>query len=277
MGHGRDRPRSTPPRGSTDATPPDPDPYLPGHGDPRFTVRHYDLALDYRLTTNALRAVATLTVAALEPIDTLTLDLHGLAVRKVRVDGTLAKHRHTGSRLVVRLPDPLPAGATATVRVSYAGRPAPVDGPHGEAGWEELADGILVASQPYGSPSWFPCNDRVSDKATYHVAVTTESDYTVVVTGEGSKPRREAGRRRWTFEQQPRRWRGIWRRFGKAMWPPCTGTGGQGRRARPDSRGVLFRRAASHAACWGRGASQCTWQAQNSFAGEQESFLGNRR
>ncbi|MEI2731067.1 MAG: M1 family metallopeptidase [Dermatophilaceae bacterium] len=201
MGNGRDRRRSAPPPTVVPPRPADADPYLPGHGDVTFAVRHYDLALDYRLTTNALRAVATLTVDALEPIDTLTLDLHGLTVRKVRVDGALARHRHTGSRLLVRLPEPLAPGVGATVRVSYAGRPVPVEGPHGEAGWEELADGALVASQPYGSPSWFPCNDRVSDKATYRVAVTTESDYTVVVTGQGSKPRREAGRRRWTFEQ----------------------------------------------------------------------------
>ena len=86
MGNGRDRRRSAPP--PTVAVPPRPadaDPYLPGHGDVTFAVRHYDLALDYRLTTNALRAVATLTVDALEPIDTLTLDLHGLTVRKVIV------------------------------------------------------------------------------------------------------------------------------------------------------------------------------------------------
>ena len=41
-----------------------PDPYLPGHGDLRYAVEHYDLALDYRLTTNRLDAVATLRVVA---------------------------------------------------------------------------------------------------------------------------------------------------------------------------------------------------------------------
>lgn len=188
--------------GGTGTLPRDPDPYLPGHGDPRYHVEHYDLALDYRLATNALRAVATLTVVGIEPTDTLALDLHALTVRKVRVDGAVVRHRHTGSRLVVALPVPLPAGGQVTVRISYAGRPGCVDGPHGPAGWEELADGVLVASQPDGSPSWFPCNDRVSDKSTYRLQVSTESDYTVVATGTPAKPRREAGARRWTFEQR---------------------------------------------------------------------------
>ena len=42
-------------------------------------------------------------------------------------------------------------------------------------GWEELTDGVLVASQPSGAPTWFPCNDRPDDKATYRIRVTTEN------------------------------------------------------------------------------------------------------
>ena len=56
-----------------------PDPYLPGHGDLRYTVEHYDLALDYRLTTNRLDAVATLRVVAREATDTLRATYQRLA------------------------------------------------------------------------------------------------------------------------------------------------------------------------------------------------------
>jgi aminopeptidase N len=42
---------------------------------------------------------------------------------------------------------------------------------------------VLVASQPTGAPSWFPCNDRPDDKATYQVQVTTASQYRVVANG----------------------------------------------------------------------------------------------
>ena len=50
---------------------------------------------------------------------------------------------------------------------SYAGHPRPLPARHlGDVGWEELTDGVIVAGQPHGAPSWFPCNDRPDDKAT---------------------------------------------------------------------------------------------------------------
>ncbi len=50
-------------------------------------------------------------------------------------------------------------------------------------GWEELDDGVLVASQPTGAPTWFPCNDHPRSKATYRIAVECDSPYAVCVTG----------------------------------------------------------------------------------------------
>ena len=32
-------------------------------------------------------------------------------------------------------------------------------------GWEELDDGVLVAGQPSGAATWFPCNDLAAQKA----------------------------------------------------------------------------------------------------------------
>ena len=69
--------------------------------------------------------------------------------------------------------------------MKYAGAPRPlVERHHGDAGWEELADGVIVAGQPHGAPTWFPCNDRPDDKASYSITVTAAADYTVVANGE---------------------------------------------------------------------------------------------
>ena len=57
------------------------------------------------------------------------------------------------------------------------------------------ADGVLVASQPVGAPSWFPCNDHPADKASYRIAVTTAAPYTVLATGVLTARRRAAGTR----------------------------------------------------------------------------------
>ena len=77
--------------------------YVPGHGDRRFAVRHYDLELEYKVTTNHLAGTATLTVRALEELSELALDLFGLHVGKVTVDGRPpARYAQRDAKLVVR-------------------------------------------------------------------------------------------------------------------------------------------------------------------------------
>ncbi|MDO5535615.1 MAG: M1 family metallopeptidase [Propionibacteriaceae bacterium] len=179
-----------------------PDPYLPSHGDSRYGVEHYDLALDYRLSTNRLDAVATLTVRAREPLTEVRLDLSGLHVNKVTVDGKRPKkYTHSARVLTVKLASEVGAGGTATLRIAYSGKPTAVPGAHGAAGWEELSDGVLVSSQPYGAPSFYPCNDRADDKASYAITVTTDADYTVVATGRPGRTTTRSGRTTWTFEE----------------------------------------------------------------------------
>lgn len=161
------------------------DPYVPGHGDPSYGVEHYDLALDYRLSGNRLDGEATLRCRALEPVERIDLDLHSLRAVKVHVDGAVAKHRAHLGRLTVQLGRMVPEGEDFEVRVRYAGSPKPIRSRKlGEAGWEELEDGVIVAAQPHGAPSWFPCNDRPDDKATYDIALTVPKGYHVAVAGE---------------------------------------------------------------------------------------------
>ncbi|MDF8264214.1 M1 family metallopeptidase [Luteipulveratus flavus] len=178
---------------------PEADPYLPGHGDPSYDVLHYDLDLDYALENNHLTGRATLTLRARTETDELTLDLHHLKV--VKVTGVrLARHTHRGGRLRLVLQRPLAAGAEATVVITYRGTPKVVRDKVGEAGWEELEDGVIVASQPGGAPSWFPCNDRPDDKATYRITVTAASSHLVVANGVRTAVRRRASRTTWTYE-----------------------------------------------------------------------------
>lgn len=179
-----------------------PDPYAFGHGSPSYQVEHYDLELDYRVRTNRLTGTARLRVRTLAPVRELVLDLGSLAVHEVAVTGaTVVRHRHRAGRLVVRLADVVPADASLGVVVRYGGSPRPVASAWGPVGWEELEDGVLVASQPTGAPSWFPCNDRPDDKSTYRTTITVESAYLVLVHGTlvGSRPR--AGTTTWVFDQ----------------------------------------------------------------------------
>ena len=175
------------------------DEYLPGHGDPAYAVEHYDLELGYAVEGNRLSGDARLRVRVVEATDRLVLDLAGLKVEKVRIDGArLAKHHHRSERLVLNLADTAEAGTELTVAVRYSGNPRPVvDKHHGDAGWEELSDGVIVAAQPHGSPTWFPCNDRPDDKATYRIAITAPAGYRVVSNGDLTERRRGGSRETW--------------------------------------------------------------------------------
>jgi aminopeptidase N len=63
--------------------------------------------------------------------------------------------------------------------VAYHGRPRPIGG----VGWIRTHDGTTVFSEPNGSPSWFPCNDHPSDKATYSFSVTVPRRYRAIANG----------------------------------------------------------------------------------------------
>ncbi|MCG8154308.1 M1 family peptidase, partial [Pimelobacter simplex] len=177
------------------------DPYLPGHGDPSYSVRHYDLDLTYVPDGNRLRGTAVLSVVVLDDTSRLVLDLAGLAASKLRVEGArLKKWSARSGRLILQLDRTVSAGGELTLTIAYGGSPQPVIDPHhGDAGWEELEDGVIVAAQPHGAPTWFPCNDRPDDKATYRIELSAPSGYTVVANGTLAQKRRRASVDTWTY------------------------------------------------------------------------------
>ena len=187
---------------TTSTTPPvQGDDLVPGHGDLSYGVSHYDLDLTYRHVGNHLTGTATLDVVVHAPTNVLTLDLYALRVSEVRVDGARSSRwQHRRGRVSVRFDEVLPVGHELRLLVRYAGTPRMVPGPDGEVGWEELSDGVLVAAQPYGAPSWFPCNDRPSDKATYRISVRTSSAYVVIANGRLSSRTSRASTTTWVYE-----------------------------------------------------------------------------
>jgi aminopeptidase N len=177
------------------------DSYLPASGNGGYRVLHYDLDLDYRVASNRLAGKAVSTARAVQSLSRFSLDLGRFRVQDVRVDGRPAKFTHRAGKLRIKPERPIGSGATFQTEVRYAGTPAPISGRWGDIGWDELTDGVLVASQPNGSPSWFPCNDRPDDKATFLVRVTAASPYTVVATGDLVSRRRGPGTTTWVYER----------------------------------------------------------------------------
>ena len=204
------------------------DPYFPYAGNGGYDVQHYDLDLRYTppadpdVLVGRLDGVATLTLTAEQDLDTFDLDLRGLRVRSVRVDGAQAGFSQVQDdearrwEVVVRPAERLRAGRTATVVVSYGGRTGrPEDTTGALYGFVTTADGAIVANEPDGASTWFPVDDDPGDKATYSFRVDVPEGKTAVANGLLRRRRRGpataarsgGGRRptRWPATSRPRR------------------------------------------------------------------------
>ena len=179
------------------------DPYLPGTGNFGYRVSRYELDLEYKVAINRLSASASITAITLAALRTFTLDLADtLRVTKVAVNGRRpARFSCAHDKLRIELSSALPAGAALVVEVRYGGTPEPIETLWGDVGFEELTNGALVAGQPNGASSWFPCDDHPSAKASYRIQISTDSPYRAIANGTLVSRRARAGHTVWTYEQ----------------------------------------------------------------------------
>ncbi|CAM2822940.1 M1 family metallopeptidase [Skermania piniformis] len=179
------------------------DDYLPQNGNRGYRVSRYELDLQYKVASNRLAGRAAITAVVTEPRPRFALDLsQALSVTKVNVNGAkAAKFAHQRGKLTIAPAQRVPAGGVLQVSVHYAGTPKPIRGPWGNVGWEELTAGALVASQPNGAASWFPCDDHPSSKASYRIAVSTDSPFFVLANGTAVRKQAKAGQTTWVYEQ----------------------------------------------------------------------------
>ena len=160
------------------------DAYLPQAGNGGYQVEHYELTLDVDPASGAIEGDAVLTCEATQRLAAFDLDLAGLEVRSVAVDGAQAEFRRDGRELVVTCQQPVEAGQGFSAQVVYAGDPQPVeDAQSYTVGWQHTGDYIFTLDEPLGAATWFPVNDHPSDKATYTFRLTVPQPYTAVATG----------------------------------------------------------------------------------------------
>ncbi|GGW65867.1 metallopeptidase [Streptomyces lucensis JCM 4490] len=180
------------------------DPYFPKAGNGGYDVGHYALTLDYTPATRRLTGKAVITARATQDLSAFDLDLAGLDVTSVTVEGRDARWNRSGQELTVRPHDDLRKGETFSTTVRYSGTPRTLTDPDGsEEGWLPTADGALALGEPVGSMAWFPGNDHPSDKATYDIAVTVPKGLQAVSNGEPTGRSDSGGRTtyRWHTDQ----------------------------------------------------------------------------
>ena len=149
-------------------------PAAPGEYEIAPDVLHYEIELS--LGAPEIEGRATLTVRP-NGADELPLDLVGLGVRSVHVDGNPSTFAYTKGKLVVRLDS---ARDTVLVAVAYHGTPD---------------DGLIIRPNVHGFPTafvdnwpnrtrfWLPSVDHPADKATAGFTVHAPNGWQVVANG----------------------------------------------------------------------------------------------
>jgi aminopeptidase N len=188
------------------------DAYFPFAGNGGYDVEHYDLDITYTPPPSApaplvgqLDGVATISLVAAQDLDRFNLDLRGLEVQAVTVDGKAASevtppapgaevedaaywHVQDDEARVWELtiqPRPkIKKGQHVQVVVTYGGettRPVDIEGVL--YGWVTTRDGAMVVGEPEGSMTWYPVSDHPTDKATYGFEITVPDGKVAVANG----------------------------------------------------------------------------------------------
>lgn len=170
----------------------DPEPaassYFPGVGTTSLDVLAYDVAASVTVEgPDELRAPATLTISARADLEQVELDLTGLEVDSVRIDGDQVRHAQGDAKLVITPDDPIRDGSTFEAEITYHGRPAgdrtAIEILEDGGGWLDLGGYSAVMAEPIGASTWLPVNDLPSDKATLALRVTVDAALHAVSNG----------------------------------------------------------------------------------------------
>ena len=161
------------------------DPYLRGAGDGGYHVQHYGLTLRYQPDSGRIDGRTEITARATQELSAFDLDLSGLTVSSVLVDGRPAAFRRNGTKLRIAPPAPIHRNRVFRAVIGYSGVPKQLtDADNSADGWIEEDDGsVFVAGEPQGAMTWFPCNNHPTDKSTYDFTLTVPDGWTAVANG----------------------------------------------------------------------------------------------
>lgn len=177
------------------------DSLFPEVGHSEYDVLHYRVALTYLVTNGSIRARTTIKAKTDRRLTAFALDLEGLQVDEVRVNGRAARYERDGTTLTVS-PTKAVRG-TFTTTVSYHGRPTTHIDPDGAAdGWIPTRDGATTLNEPVGAMTWFPNNNTPRDKATFDIAVTVPAALEVASNGVLKSRTTTGTRTTWNWQQR---------------------------------------------------------------------------
>jgi len=178
------------------------DPYFPLDGNGGYDAKHYDLAIRYAPATDVLNGVVTIRARATQQLSAFNLDLDGLTIRSVTVDGRPARWSRIGTELTVTPRRALHKGAAFVTKIAYDGVPKVIHDPDlGDGGAFTTADGVMILGEPDVAQAWFPSNDHPIDKASYSIALTVPTGLEALSNGSPAGRSTRAGWTTWRWAQ----------------------------------------------------------------------------
>jgi len=157
-------------------------------GPQSIDVKHYRLQIQLLPNVPALAGTVTISAETTAPTDTIRIDAEAnLIIDSLRFDGVQQDFKRKKSRIDISLAQPLPAQTSFALAIGYHGSPVTSN---------ILGGGMLVArhpadgetvmanlSEPYAAPTWWPCIDDPTDKATAEIEATAPRGYQVASNG----------------------------------------------------------------------------------------------
>jgi aminopeptidase N len=171
------------------------DPFFPRSGNPGYDVSDYDVHLSYLPGSGKLHATTSIEATAGQRLRRFSLDLDGLDVTAVSVDGEPAGVARGRGKLKVIPHRSLTAGQAFTTVVHYQGRPEAVTDPDGTIeGWYRTGDGALGVGEPLGTAAWIPCDNTLADKAAFSFRIGVPKGLKGVANGRLTGVTRQGSR-----------------------------------------------------------------------------------
>ncbi|MFC4018175.1 M1 family metallopeptidase [Micromonospora sp. GCM10011542] len=179
------------------------DAYFPSYGNGGYDVGRYTVKVRYDPAKDTLSGTTTVRATATADLSTFNLDLAGLTVTSVTVDGAPATHTRDANELVVKPAAGLISGNGFVAEIAYEGKPKPLKNEVlGDGGFLHTADGAIALGQPESASTWFPVNDHPSDKAAYDFEITVPDGLTAVSNGVPGGKASKDGWTTWTWSEK---------------------------------------------------------------------------
>jgi aminopeptidase N len=178
------------------------EPFFPRSGNRGYDVKHYDVNLGYQPRSGVLTARDVIEARATTGLRKFSLDLDGLKVTSVGVDGEAAEYSRGRGKVKVVPAARIAKGEAFTVELRYQGVPRKVIDPDGSTeGWYRTKDGAVAVGEPVGTAAWLACNNAPRDKASFDIRITVPAGLKAVSNGRLVAREKLDGRVRWSWSE----------------------------------------------------------------------------